>query len=161
MHAEPTKEHEWLKRMLGTWDMESVIPGEGDQPSTTLRGVEQTRMLGELWVIAEGEGDMPGGGKGLSMITIGYDPSKGKFQSSWIGSMMHHMWVCYGDLDESGNKLTLEAEGPNFFDPNGGTALYRDVYEFTDNDTKVLTASYKKPDGSWESFMTATFRRRK
>ena len=85
--------------------------------------------------------------------TIGFDTKSGKYKGTWIDSMLGHMWHYTGTVSEDGNKLVLEAEGPNFM-TGKGTALFRDAYEFKSND-HIVAASYIKDDnGEWIQYIT-------
>ncbi len=160
MQAQPTPEHEWLKRFLGEWSMEMEAQEPGG-PVEKLTANEKVRMLGELWTIAESVGDMPGGGISTAITTLGYDPQKGKFVGTWVGSPMTNLWVYEGFLDSSRQILTLESEGPGM-DPAAPEVLgkYRDVHEFLDDDHRVLYSETLGPDGTWQRFMEADYRRR-
>lgn len=95
------------------------------------------------------------------MLTLGYDPAKGCFVGTWVGSMMTHLWVYDGFLDETGKVLTLEAEGPDMSGAGGKMAKYRDVITMESDDHRVLTSHMLGVDGKWQPFMTAHYRRRK
>jgi hypothetical protein len=90
---------------------------------------------------------MPGGGSATTLMTLGYDPEKQRYLGTWVGSMMTHMWVYDGELDASGNILTLSTEGPDL-ETEGKVAKYRDVIEFVTEDVRALTAHTQKEDGS-------------
>lgn len=158
MFEKPTKQHEWLKRLLGGWAYEHQAAQGPDRPTETCRGREVARALGDLWVLAEAEGDMPGGERATSVMTLGYNPATGRFLGSWIGSMMSHMWVYDGELDEAGHTLTLSVDGPSFTKP-GEQASYRDVITFESDDRRVLTSSILGDDGRWHEFMRSEYRR--
>ena len=158
--AEPQEEHKWLHKLVGEWDMEAesaMAPGEPPMKTT---GTESVRSLGGLWIVAEGEGEMPGGGIGTSVMTLGYDPQKERYVGTWVGSMMTHLWVYDGSLDAGKKVLTLNSEGPGM-SGDGALAKYRDVIELKSDDHRVLTSHVQGEDGSWQSFMTAHYRRRK
>ena len=159
MKAEPQKEHEWLQKLVGEWTMEGECVTEAGEPVKST-GSESVRSLGGLWVLAEGQGEMPGGGHATMLMTLGYDPQKGRYVGTWIGTMMTHMWLYDGELDPAGRALVLEAEGPSM-DGDGKMAKYRDVIELVDDDHRVLTSHVLGDDGSWHQFMTATYRREK
>ena len=76
-------------------------------------GTETVRKIGELWVVGEGRGPMPGGEEATSVLSLGYDPQKRAFVGTWFGSMMTQLWVYEGELDAGKRKLTLNTEGPN------------------------------------------------
>src|SRR5690606_19546068 len=92
--------------------------------------------------------------------TIGYDPEKKKYIGTWVDSMMHHMWKYEGEVDASGKKLTLEADGPNYLEP-GKTSKFRDIYEFKSDDEIATSSQMQGPDGQWITFMTGTAKRKK
>ncbi|HEY0945879.1 MAG TPA: DUF1579 domain-containing protein [Opitutaceae bacterium] len=160
MFTPPQKEHAWLQKLLGAWTFESECLGEPGQPTAKFSGKETVKALGGLWIVGEGAGEMPGGGTGLTMITLGFDPKRNRFVGTWVGSMMTHLWVYEGELDTSGRVLTLNAEGPSFTDP-GKQAKYQDVIEIKSDDHRILTSRTLGDDGTWTQFMTAHYRRQK
>ena len=149
--AEPQKEHQWLQKLVGEWVGESTEPGQS--PWT-----ETGRSLDGIWVVIEGQGEMPGGGAATTIMTLGYDPQRKRYVGTFVGSMMTHLWV-YDDGSLDGNVLTLHAEGPDF---SGQEKLvkYRDVIEFESDDHRTLTAYKLDDDGEWREFMKATYRRK-
>jgi hypothetical protein len=158
--AEPQKEHLWLKKLVGKWTMEAEMQMQPGQPMEKSRGTETVRSLGDLWFVAEGTGEMPGGDAAEMIMTLGYDPAKGRYVGSWIGSMMTNMFVYDGELDASEKVLTLASEGPSMTDPEK-TGRYKDVIEFRSDDHRVLTSHALDDDGNWQQFMTAHYRRTK
>src|SRR5687768_10904266 len=107
MKTEPQKQHHWLQKLVGEWVMESEAAMGPDQPTVKFKGTEKVRSLGELWVLCEGQGEMPGGGIANMLMTLGYDPKKNRYVGTWIGSMMTHMWIYDGSLDAAEKILTL------------------------------------------------------
>jgi hypothetical protein len=160
MMAEPTKEHRWLTRLVGEWDFEGECMMGPDQPPMKSGGRGSIRSLGGLWILNEGSGEMPGGGEMKSIITLGYDPTKGKFVGTFIASMMTHLWNYEGSLDASGKVLTLDAEGPSMAG-DGGMANYQDIVTVENDNHWILSSQMQGPDGQWMKFMTAHYRRRK
>jgi Protein of unknown function (DUF1579) len=152
---EPTREHQWLRRLTGEWTFEVSFTGPDGQPSTS-RGTERARMLGDVWLLSEGEGEIPGGGTATTLMTLGYDPQKQRFTGTFIGSMMTSLWLYEGTLE--GNRLTLDTEGPSM-SGDGGTSRYRDAIELVSDDERVMTSEAEGPDGTWTRFMTMTLRR--
>lgn len=160
MKVEPTKEHAWLHKLVGEWTMEGECGGEPGQPPMKTTGIERVRKLGDIWVIGEGEGEMPGGGIGRSVMTLGFDPTRGRFVGSWVGSMMNIFWKYDGSLDASGKVLTLESDGPNFADGGKTMTKFNDVIEWKSDDHRTLTGRMLV-DGKWTDLMTAHYRRKK
>lgn len=156
---QPTKEHQWLQRLVGKWTFETECNMGPDQPPMKSTGSEAVRSLGELWTIGEGESEMPGGGAFTSIMTLGYNPQTKQFIGSFIASMMTHLWPYNGTLDASQKVLTLDSEGPSFAG-DGTMAKYQDIIEFVDNDHRTLSSQYLGPDGKWVPFMKAHYRRK-
>lgn len=160
MTAEPQAEHRWLDRLVGEWTSEAEATMEPGQPPATFSGSESVRTLGGLWVVAEGCGEMPGGDVMTTMMTLGYDPPKGRYVGTFVGSMMTHLWLYEGSLDVAGQVLTLDTEGPDFATGGKTMAKFKDVIEFRSDDHRVLTSHMLGTDGQWHAFMTAHYRRK-
>ena len=158
MEAKAQQEHIWLQQMLGDWTMEGECDLGPDQPASQTTGTEHVRDLGELWVVCEGHGEMPGGGMAEMLMTLGYDADKKKFVGSWAGSMMTGMFFYEGQLDAAKKVLALDTEGPSFTG-DGTTAKYQDVITINSKDERTLHSQTLQADGSWKRFMTATYRR--
>ena len=156
--VEPTKEHAWLRKFVGEWTYEHECTMGPGQPPMKFSGTESVRAIGEVWVQGESSGEMPGGGEAITQITLGFDPQRNRFVGTWIGSMMTHLWVYDGALDESGRVLTLECEGPDMTNP-GQTGKYRDVVELADDDHRILRSHMQGPDGAWVEFVTGHYYR--
>jgi hypothetical protein len=158
MKTEPQKEHQWLQQLVGEWTYEgeaTMVPG---QPPSKFDGSERVRSLGGLWILAEGQGEMPGCGAATTVLTLGYDPQQQRYVGTWIGSMMTHLWLYEGSLDAAGRVLTLNAEGPDMA-AAGKMAQYKDVIDLKSDDHRVLTSHMRGEDGEWHGFMTAHYRR--
>jgi Protein of unknown function (DUF1579) len=158
----PQREHKWLEKLVGEWTSEAEMTTEPGKPSEKCKGTESVRSLGGLWILAEGHGEMPGGGGPATMVlTLGYDPLRKRYVGTWVGSMMTHLWVYDGSLDAAERVLTLEAEGPSMVSPESKMAKYRDVIELKSDDHRVLTSHMLGADGKWNHFMTAHYHRKK
>jgi len=160
MKSEPQDEHQWLQRLVGEWTSEAEMKMMPDDPPVKTKGTESVRSLGGLWILAEGQGEMPGGGPATIMMTLGYDPQKKRYLGTWVGSMMTHMWVYDGVLDGTGNVLTLDTEGPSMAG-DGKVSKYQDVIEFKSDEYRILSSQVLGEDGKWNRFMTAHYRRRR
>lgn len=160
MKTEPQKEHAWLQKLVGEWTFDVEAMMEPGCAPGHFQGTESVRSLGGLWIVAEGQGEMPGGGSATTMMTLGYDPLRRRYQGTWIGSMMTHLWLYDGALDAAEKVLTLETEGPSMT-AEGKMAKFRDVIEFKSDDHRVLTSRMLGDDGTWRAFMTANYRRTK
>ncbi|MBE9159553.1 DUF1579 domain-containing protein [Nodosilinea sp. LEGE 06152] len=154
---QPTKEHQWLQQLVGEWTHEIEGITEPDRPLEKSTGTESVKSLGDLWVVAEGQGEMCGT-MATTIMTLGYNPQKQRFVGTWVGSIMPHLWVYDGELDAAERVLTLHSEGPAM---NGEAEMsqYKDVIEFKHPDHRVLTSFYLTSDGEWQQFMTANYHR--
>ena len=161
MKAEPQKEHEWLQVFVGEWTLEHDDKAAEAGPSSGAPWTESVRSLHGLWVVFEGQGEMPGGGAATTVMTLGYDPRKQRYVGTWVGSMMAYLWVYEGTLDASGKILTLDTEGPDFSAADGKLKRYRDVITLESDDHRVLTSHMLGEDGEWSHFMTAHYRRKR
>jgi hypothetical protein len=159
MEVTPQKEHRWLDKFIGEWTWESECIMGPDQPPTKTKGTEVVRSLGGVWIVAEGEGEMPDGSLGQTIMTLGFDPQKERFVGTFICSMMTYLWPYNGSLDANGKILTLDSEGPNF--SSGAIAPYQDIIEWVSSDRKILTSQIQMDDGTWNHFMTAHYYRQK
>jgi hypothetical protein len=160
MHAAPQKEHQWLQKLVGEWTCETETNMGADRPPEKTTGTESVRSLGGLWIVAEGQGEMPGCGEATTMMTIGYDPQKQRYIGSWVGSMMSYLWLYDGELDAAKNVLILNSEGLSMTD-EGKIGKYRDVIEFKSDDRRVMTSHFLGDDGQWHQFMTVDYQRQK
>ena len=159
MPVKPEKEHQWLQKLTGEWIYETEAAMGTDQPAEKATGTETVRSLGELWVIAEGEGEMPCSGVATTIMTIGYDPQKQRFTGTWVGSMMTYLWLYEGELDAAENTLILYSDGPAMSGEDK-LAKYKDVIELKSYDHRVMTSHILNDDGQWHQFMTVNYHRR-
>lgn len=161
MFSTPQKEHEWLQQLLGDWtsEMECGFGMPGIDPAKS-SGKETVRSLGGLWTVAEGEGTGPDGSTMKSLMTLGYDPEKGKYVGTFVASMMTHLWHYAGTIDGSGKVLVLETVGP-ICSENGpkGTANYRDSIEIVDQNHRIMRSHMLGDNGEWGLIMVATYHR--
>jgi hypothetical protein len=154
--AQPTKEHDFLQKLVGNWDIVADAMASNPEHATWR---ETVRSLDGLWFVAEAHGEMPGGGTATTMLTLGYDPSKGKYVGNWIDSILNYMWVYEGTLEDDGRTLLLETEGPNV-ESKGRTARYRERVTFENDNSRSFTSHIQAEDGSWRQLMRMQYRRR-
>jgi hypothetical protein len=157
MINEPVAEHRWLMNIVGEWDCTTECIGpEGEKMRSTAR--EVVRPLGDLWIVGEMKGEMPGGVPMTALLTLGFDIVKKRFVGTWVGSPMAHMFVYDGARDASGNVLTLDCTGPSFTDA-AKMVRYQDVFELRGRDERRLHSQVLGDDGKWTRFMEGAFRR--
>jgi hypothetical protein len=154
-----SKEHKWLEQFVGEWESTAEASLGPGQPPLACTGKASGRMLGGFWLIYESEGEMMGLTT-KAIQTIGYDAEKKTYVGTWVDSMINHLWHYKGSVDESGKKLILEAEGPNFM-AGGRLTKFRDAYAFKSPDHIEFTSAMLGDDGKWVQFMTGQIRRKK
>ncbi len=154
----PTPEHQWLDQLLGEWTYEGECSIGPDKPKEKNTGKEVFRSLGGVWVIGEATAKMADGDDANMIMTLGYNPDTKRYVGSWVGSMMTHMWVYDGVMDEAKKVLTLNAEGPDMTNP-GKTAKYQDIIEIKSPDHRILRSQLLGPDGKWVQFMESHYKR--
>jgi len=151
-------EHAILKMDEGTWDaVVEIIPAPGAPPMTS-KGVEvNTVGCGGMCLITDFKGEamgMPFHGHGVTT----WDSVKKKYAGSWTDSMSMGMGVSEATYDPATKKITGWMEGP---DMTGTVVKTRNVSEWKDKDTRVMTAFVTGPDGKEMQMMKITSTRRK
>lgn len=147
----PTKEHEWLKGRVGTWETTVTCMGQ------TTRGTEVTKAHGDFWVISDFEGsfmNMPYKGHGL----MTFDPDKKKFVSTWCDTMSPTLMVSEGTTDAAGKVLTMEGTCKGM---EGVPVTSKQVMEIKDNDSCTFTMYDKAKGPSDPMAMKIEYKRKK
>lgn len=155
----PEKEHAWLQQLAGEWEAEFEMEMEPGKPKVKSKWTETARLLGGFWLVASGTG-MMGDKPMASSLTLGFNPKTKRYIGTWVDSTNSHMWHYDGSVDATGKILALDADGPDFNNPDK-TAKYRDTFEIKSADHKILTSSAQGPDGKWTTFLTVDYKRKK
>ena len=121
---EPTREHRLLKKRVGRWKVECTYYMNPAHPPLEVTATETVEMIGEFWArshfVAEIEGSVL-----LGSSTVGYEPHRGKWVSTWIDNATPALFLFEGDLDEETGTLEMTGSGPH--PVTGETAQYRTV----------------------------------
>ena len=157
MQFEPRDEHRWLQQLAGDWTFEGEAIMGPDQPPERMTGTERVRMLGEAWAVCEGRVTEAKGDGPSSIMTLGFDPARGRFVGTFVAGMMSHLWTYEGTLDADRRTLTLDTMGPS--SDQEGLVPYHDVIEIVSADERILRSELRGPDGVWRNFMTSRYRR--
>ena len=156
MQVEVRAEHRWLEQMVGEWTFQMDAAMEPGGEPTRHTGRESVRSLGGVWVVAEGRN---GAGEEVdSIMTLGFDPDRGRCVGSFVSSMMPQLWLYDAELDPSSSKVVLNSRGPSAAG-DGTIAGYRDTIEFVSRDHRVMTSSYQGAGGELKLMMTVDYRR--
>jgi len=152
-------EQAWLKQLAGEWDVQFKTYMQPDQPPVEAAGSDSVRAIGDHWVIAETKFTMMG--TPLSgVLSVGYDAGKKQFNATWIDSTSGNLWVYEGTLNEAGDTLTLETEGPSMQNLNE-TARYKEIITIKGKDHRTFSSSIETEDGQWMTILEADYRRKK
>lgn len=144
----PGKQHDYLRRLAGTWDAETQ---SGKGTMTYQMG------LGGLWLIGDFEGEFGGmkfQGKGLDT----YDPATKKYQSIWVDSFSTVPRIMEGDVDKEDKVMTLKGEGRG---PDGKPAKYKSITEIKDADTVNFSLFLVEKDGKELPMVNLAYKRKK
>jgi uncharacterized protein DUF1579 len=153
----PGPEHAVLKEQAGVWDatVESFMaPG---QPPVLSKGTETGTMVGDFWLLSDFKTEMMGmpfTGHG----TLGYDPARKKYVSTWVDSMTPALSLGESDYDAATRTFTGWLDG---LDYAGQPTKIKAVTAFKDPTTRVFTMTLKGPDGKEMTAMRITYTKRK
>jgi len=156
----PARDQEWLKQLVGEWDIQFKMYMQPDQPPAEAPGTASVRTLGEHWIVAEIKTSMMGTPY-TGIHSLGYNALKKQFHGTWIDSFGGLLWVYKGTLNEAGDALTLETEGPNALQGPDKTARYKEVMQITGKDSRMYTSSIETEDGTWMKIVTFEYRRKR
>ena len=155
----PAKDQQWLKQLVGEWDMQFKMYMQPDQPPVESAGTDSVHTLGDYWIIADTKTQMMGSPY-HGRLSLGYNALKRQFNGTWIDSFGGQLWVYKGTLNDAGDTMTLETEGPSLENPDK-TARYKEVIQTTGKDSRTFTSSFETEDGKWTKILTIDYRRKK
>jgi hypothetical protein len=144
----PGKQHDHLKRLVGTWDAETE---SGKGTMTYKMG------LGGLWLIGDFEGEFGGmtfQGKGLDT----YDSATKKYRSVCVDSFSTSPRTMDGNLDKDDKVMTMTGEGRG---PDDKPVKFKSITEIKDADTVNFSLFMLEKDGKEQPMVNITYRRKK
>jgi hypothetical protein len=135
--AQPGKEHEFLKKQVGTWEgkvKSYEMPGQPPVESTCSESI--TSILGGRFTKCEVSGEMGGMGHFEGLGLYGYDNAQQKYTMAWLDNMGTGIMNGTGELSADGKTLTWTM---NYVDPATKKAgTMREVDHFlNDNETHM------------------------
>jgi len=153
----PGPEHAVLKDGAGSWDATVEAFAAPGQPPMLSKGSETATMVGGFWLVSDFKSEMMGQPfRGHS--TLGFDPAKKKYVSTWIDSMTPSLSVGESDYDAATKTFTGWTDG---LDHRGRPTRFKTVTVFKDPATRIVTMSMKGPDGKEMTVMRITYTREK
>jgi hypothetical protein len=150
-------EHAILKDHAGVWDATVQMWMAPNQPPSVSKGVETSTMVGDFWLVTDFKSEMMGQpfvGHG----TMGYDPAKKKYVSTWVDSMTPSISLGESDYDAATRTFTGWTDG---LDYEGKPTKVKAVTVWKDPATRIFTMSVKAPDGKEATAMRITYTRQK
>lgn len=144
----PGKEHDHLKRLVGTWEAESEF-GKGTM--TYKMG------LGGMWLVGDFDGEFGGmkfQGHGLDT----YDSATKKYRSVWVDSFSAAPRNMDGVLDKDDKVMTMSGEGCG---PDGKSAKFKSITEIKDANTVEFALFMVGEDGKEQPMVKITYKRKK
>ncbi|MBT8395955.1 MAG: DUF1579 domain-containing protein [Gemmatimonadetes bacterium] len=153
---QPTREHKLLKEHIGTWKVACTFFIDPTKPPMEAEGIETIEMLGPFWTRSLFKADL-GGFMIEGSATVGFDPEKGKWVSTWIDNGMPYLFYFEGDLDESVGTLEMKGKGPSPVD--GSTTTYRTVETVLGPDERTVDMYFTLPAGDEMQMFSYTYTR--
>ncbi|MBI5154723.1 DUF1579 domain-containing protein [Candidatus Poribacteria bacterium] len=140
----PLPEHERLTRKAGVWDVECTLFTGPGQPPFNYTAVDRAEAVGPFWLIGNFESDA-GGFKISGKATTGFDPSLGRYVSTWVDSTTTSLFSFEGSFDESTGVLALEGRGSG---PFGNNTPLRCEETEQDSNHRTFRMFLVQPDGA-------------
>jgi hypothetical protein len=155
----PPRDQAWLEQLVGEWDVTFRTYMQPDEPPMESEGTDSVRKLGEHWIIAETRTSMMGSPY-HGVLSLGYNALTERFGGTWIDSFGGQLWVYTATLDEAGDTMTLETEGPSLEHGPEQTARYRETLRITGDDSRTFTSTTEMDDGTWVKIVDIEYRRK-
>ena len=153
---QPTKEHHLLLNHVGNWRVECTYFMDPSHPPFEVVASETIEMVGHFWSQSRFKADM---GEFVleGSATMGFDPDKRKWVSTWIDNANPTLFHVEGDLDEDAGVLEMVGRGPSPVDEEETT--YRTVEKAIDQNTRTLDMYVTLPTGDELQMFSYTYHR--
>lgn len=159
MSTEAKIETSWLQQLLGDWTYEFSTAANSEVPGATATGTEKVWAVGGTWIVAENKGNGSDGNPTHSVVTLGFDSARGRFQGVHAGTMAPVLFHFDGELGEKGKALLLMTEGPALSDDRA-TDKYRDILRMNDANHREQVSQVLDEHGNWLEFMSTRYTRK-
>ncbi len=144
-YATPGKEHEFLKKYVGEWNVEvKAWMKPGEQPMTSAGTMKSKLIFEGRYVSCHFDGMMMGR-KYMGLEIIGYDKFQKKYATLWIDNMGTGFFVTSGTLDASGMVMTDAGTTPDMM--TGGIQKVKNVTTFMPDGSYRFEMFMITPDG--------------
>ncbi len=146
---DPTPEHEFLQKEVGTWDVVCRFFMAPDAPPMECTAVDTVTAIGPFWVSGRFESEFMGTSF-VGLGQFGYCIHEKCFVSTWIDAMSPYLFVMKGNFDEERRFLNLTGLGPNPAD--GSIVEHRIEHEHVDDDHHSVRMYMSLPGGEIKTF---------
>ena len=154
--AAPSKEHEYLKRIEGTWKAKTKFwMGPGTDPQESEGTMTAKLIMGDRFLQSNYEGDTPWG-PFSGMAVDGYDRISKQYTGFWMDSMGTIMMLFKGDC--AGDVRTMMCD---FVDPSGKPAKMKGVTTIVSDKEHKYESWCHAPDGEMFQNMEINYTRAK
>jgi hypothetical protein len=152
----PTAEHAGLQERAGVWNVQSSFYMDPDPatPPMVAEAKETVETFGDFWTRSVYESDFMGQ-PFRGQATLGYDPEKEEYVSTWIDTMSPTFFHFRGKLEGD----TLEMKGRAFDCMSKLEASYRTTEVHRSPDERVFEMFMELPDGNEFRMMTHVYTR--
>ncbi len=151
---QPTAEHKLLKDHAGTWKVACKFYMDPSQPPMETNATERIDMVGEFWTVSRFETSMMGA-PFTGSATLGYEPSSGKFVSTWVDSMMPVLCTLSGK--QKGD--TIHLEGAFLSCATNSVLKHRATEKHISKNERIFEMFCTMPDGTEVKMMTNHYKR--
>ncbi len=135
------------KQDVGQWDCDIKFWMDPNGEPMTSKGTESNRMLGDMWILSEFQGDF-GGMTFEGCGQFGYDAEKKKYIGTWVDSTSPFASQMEGTYDPATKTMTQIGTGKN---PDGSPMKSKSVVVYKDGG-KVFTM-YNQAPGSADEWI--------
>lgn len=157
IRANPGEPHKLLKRMAGSWIVQSKFWMDPNSPPVeSTNTCEQQMVLGGRYLEQKYTGKMMEdvfSGIGF----IGYDNQLKKYMLVWMDTMSTGIYFSEGEADSSGKTITLQGQSN---DPVKGPMKFRSVTKIIDDNTLIMEMYSTDKSGKEEKMSEETYKRK-
>lgn len=153
---QPTAEHNKLKETTGVWNVESTfyMDPNPDVPPMVSQAKETVEMFGPFWTCSTYESDFMGQ-PFFGKSTLGFDPEKGEYVSTWMDTMSPTFFHFRGKYEGE----TLVMRGRAFDCMSKMETNYRTTELYKSPNERVFEMFMEMPDGNEFKMMTHVYTR--
>lgn len=151
---QPTAEHTRMQEMAGTWNVDCTFFMGPEEMKVEAK--ETVEAFGPFFVLSSFETEMFGA-PFAGRASLGYDPGKKQYVSTWCDTMTPQLYVFTGGYDASGKVLEMKGEGHDCM--SGGNAAYRTTEEHKGPDERVFEMFMTPAGGEEIKLFTHVYKR--